>query len=107
MPVAATDIPKTAITTPFGLFEYLFTPQTFQRMMDYTTDSLEGVFAHMDNSRLGSLDRQTHLLHLEAFSNALATDGLAINLKTCVFAVPSFEIVGHTTSAAGLAPIGC
>jgi hypothetical protein len=35
------DIPKTAIITPFGLFEYLFTPfwlsnaaQTFQRMMD-------------------------------------------------------------------------
>jgi hypothetical protein len=44
------QIPKTAIITPFGLFEYLFTPlglsnaaQTFQRMMDHTTDGLEGV----------------------------------------------------------------
>jgi hypothetical protein len=26
IPVAAPDIPKTAIITPFGLFEYLFTP---------------------------------------------------------------------------------
>jgi hypothetical protein len=25
IPVAAADIPKTAIITPFGLFEYLFT----------------------------------------------------------------------------------
>jgi hypothetical protein len=46
VPAATEDIPKTAIETPFGLFEYLFTPfglsnaaQTFQRMMDRTTDS--------------------------------------------------------------------
>jgi cytoskeleton-associated protein 5 len=50
IPVATEDNPKTAIITPFGLFDYLFTPfglsnaaQTFQRMMDCTTDGLEGV----------------------------------------------------------------
>jgi hypothetical protein len=67
---------KTAIITPFGLFEYLFTPfglsNADQRMMDRTTDGLEGVFAYMDNSHVGSLDRQTHLCHLEAFFTALA-----------------------------------
>ncbi len=84
--VAAADIPKTPIIRPFVLFEYLFIPfglsnaaQTFQRMMDRTTDSLEGVFAYMDDSRVGSLDRQTHL-HLEAFFNTLATNDFAINL---------------------------
>jgi hypothetical protein len=71
IPVATEDIPKTAIITRFGLFEYLFTPfglsnaaQIFQRMMDRTTDGLEGVFAYMDDSPVGSLDRQTHLHHL-------------------------------------------
>ncbi len=53
---------------PFGLFEYLFmllglsnAAQTFQRMMDCTTDSLECVFAYIDDCGLSG-----HL-HLEAF----------------------------------------
>jgi hypothetical protein len=107
IPVATEDIPKTA----FGLFEYLFTPfglsnaaQTFQRMMDRTTDGLEGVFAYMDDSRVGSPDRQTHLHHLEAFFKALAANGFAINLEKCVFATPSLDILGHTISATGAAP---
>jgi hypothetical protein len=62
-----------------------------QRMMDRTTDGLEGVFAYMDGSCVGSSDRQTHLRHLEAFFTALATNGLAINLEKCVFAAPSLE----------------
>ncbi len=38
------------------------------------------------------------------FFNALATDGLAINLEKCVFAPPSLEILGHMISAMGAAP---
>jgi hypothetical protein len=111
IPVAASDIPKTVIITPFDLFEYLFTPfelsnaaQTFQRMMDCTTEGLEGVFAYMDDFRVGSPDSQTHLHHLEIFFNDLATNGLAMNLGKCVFAEPSLEILGHKNSAPGAAP---
>jgi hypothetical protein len=88
IPVATEDIPKTAIITSFGLFEYLFTTfmlssaaQTFQRMMDCVTDGLEGVFAYMDDSRVGSPDRQTHLRHLVAFFTALAANGLSTTWK--------------------------
>jgi hypothetical protein len=95
IPVVTEDIPKTAIITSFGLFEYLFIPfglsnvaQTLQRMMDRTKDCLEGVFAYMDDSQVGSPDRKTHLRHLGAFFTALATNGLAINLQKCVFAAP-------------------
>jgi hypothetical protein len=72
--------------------------------MDRTTDGLEGVFAYMDDSRVGSPDRQTHFRHLEAFFTALAPNGLAINLEKCVFATPSLEILGHRISATGSAP---
>jgi hypothetical protein len=96
IPVATKNIPKTALIMPFGLFEYLFTSfglskaaQTFQRMMDRATEGLEGVFAYMDDSRVGSPNRQTHLRYLEAFFTALAASGLAINLEKCVFANPS------------------
>ncbi len=75
IPVATEDIPKTTIIMPFGLFEYLFTSfglsnaaQTFQRMMDRTTDGLEGVFAYIDDSHVGSPDRQTHLHHCKIYS---------------------------------------
>jgi hypothetical protein len=111
IPVATQDIPETAIITLFGLFEYLFTPfglsnaaQTFQRMIDCTTDGLEGVLAYMDESRVDSPDRQTHLHHLEAFFKALAANGLAINFEKCVIATHSLEILGHTISATGAAP---
>jgi hypothetical protein len=97
---------------PFGLFEYLFTPiglsnaaQTFQRMMDRTVDGLEGVFAYIDDSRVGSPDRQTHFLHLEALFNSLAAKGLAINLQKCVFAVPTLEILGLMILKTGSAPM--
>ncbi len=72
--------------------------------MDHTTDGLEGVFAYMDDSRVGSPDRQKHLQHLEEFFKALAANGLAINLEKCVFATPSLEILGHTISVTGAAP---
>ncbi len=97
IPVVVEDIPKTAIIMSFDLFEYLFTPfglsnatQTFQCMMDHMVDNLEAVFAYTNDSRVGTPDRQTHLIHLEAFFSALAANGLAINLEKRVFAFSNF-----------------
>ena len=50
IPVAEEDVPKTAIATPFGLFEFVRMPfglknaaQSFQRLMDVATDKLQGI----------------------------------------------------------------
>ncbi len=75
--------------------------QMFQRM----PLTVLGVFSDMDNSRVCSPDRETHLHHLEAFFTALAVNGLAINLEKCVFATPSLEMLGHKISATGAAPM--
>jgi hypothetical protein len=100
-----------AIITPFGLFGYLFTlfglsnaAQTFQRMIERTCADLESTFPYMDDTRVGSTDRETHLHHLDTLFSALAINGLAINLEKCVFAVPTLEFLGHRISAAGSAP---
>jgi hypothetical protein len=103
IPVATEEIPKIVIITPFSLFEYLVTPfglskaaQTFQGMMDHTVDNLKLVFAYMDDSQVGPPDRQTHLIHLEAFFSTLVANGFAINLEKWVFALLTLKILRHT-----------
>ena len=61
IPVRAEHVPKTAIATPFGLFEFTRMPfglktaaQTFQRLMDSVTSRLEGVFVYLDNILVAS-----------------------------------------------------
>jgi len=54
--VAPEDIPKTAISTPFGLFEYVRMPiglrnsgQTFQRFMDSILRELHFCYVYLDD----------------------------------------------------------
>ncbi len=100
--VAATDIPKTGIIMPFSLFEYLFLP--FGLYRPFSAWWTAPLTVSKGCLHTWTTHRQTHLLHLEAFFNALATNGLAIKLEKCVFAVPSLEILGHTISVTGLTP---
>ena len=59
--VAREDIPKTAITTPFGLFEFpfiIFGPrnaaQTFQRFIDEVLRGLDFCYSYIDDIRIAS-----------------------------------------------------
>jgi hypothetical protein len=63
IPMRAADIPKTAIITPFGLWEFTRMPfglkiagQTFQRLMDKVGAGLDFVFIYLDDILVASKD---------------------------------------------------
>ena len=61
VPVAAKDIPKMAVITPFGLYEFLRMPfglrnagQSFQRFMDEVLKGLHCIFIYLDDILVAS-----------------------------------------------------
>ena len=91
IPVRAEDIPKTAIATPFGLFEFVRMPfglknaaQTFQCLMDSVTSELSGVFVYLDDVLVESSTKQQHERDLRQLFSALARFGLVLNVDKCV-----------------------
>ncbi|CAE1257231.1 Retrovirus-related Pol polyprotein from transposon opus [Acanthosepion pharaonis] len=79
IPVAAEDVPKTAVTTPFGLYEFLKMPfglrnaaQTFQRLIDEVLRGLPHVYAYIDDILVASTDADSHRQHLRSLPATLA-----------------------------------
>ena len=112
VPMAAGDIPKTAIITPFGMFEYLYMPfglcnaaQTFQRMMDVILQDLPHTFVYLDDCLVASRNHADHAVHLSQVMTRLQEAGLRVNFKKCVFAVSSLHFLGHSVSQAGMSPV--
>ena len=101
IPVHSSDIPKTAIATPFGLFEFVRMPfglknaaQTFQRLMDSVTSKLSGVFVYLDDVLVASPTPQQHEHDLRQLFAALARFGLVLNESKCVFGVKKTTVPG-------------
>jgi len=68
VPVNEENIPKTAVTTPFDLFEFLTMPfelrnatQTFQRFMNGILQGLEFCFCYVDDILVALHDELEHL----------------------------------------------
>nr|VZI44160.1 unnamed protein product [Spirometra erinaceieuropaei] len=106
IPVAHENIPKTAVTTPFGLFEFVRMPfglrnaaQTFQRFIEHVLRGLPFVYAYIDDR-----NEEEHKEHLALVLGRLDKFGVVINPK-CVLVVPSLEVLGHQADSEGLCPL--
>lgn len=115
--VAPADRPKTAITTPFGLFQYRKMPfglknsaQAFQRYMDAVLRSLSHLqsspfcVCYVDDLLIFSADRATHIQHLRQVFEVLERHKLHINLTKCSFAQSTIEFLGHQIDENGVRP---
>ena len=112
VPVAEKDIQKTAIVTPFGLWEYVRMPfglknaaQRFQRLMDKILDGLPWAFVYLDDVLVASKTRDEHMDHLRQLFQIFADNGLVVNRDKCELGVAQLNFLAHRVSSKGILPM--
>ena len=111
------DIPKSAIITPFGLFEFLRLPfglrnaaQTFQRIMNRIFSDLPFCFVYLDDILVFSnslADQHVHLHHMLTSSASTASPStwrsvslLPLRLSILVIQSPDLDMLLSTSTSA-------
>ncbi|GFV94129.1 retrovirus-related Pol polyprotein from transposon 17.6 [Trichonephila clavipes] len=112
IPIAECDISKTAVTTPWGLYEYTHlcfglvnAPQTFMRFMHEVLRGLPFCFVYLDDILCYSENAEEHRSHLRTIFQRLSSYGLKLNISKCVFGVTELIFLGHLITPDGIKPL--
>lgn len=110
--IAPEDVEKTAIITPFGLFEFnrmgfglKNSSQTYQRFMNTTVlQGLNFLFCYIDDVIIAS-SIEDHKSHLEQVFERFNKYGISINISKCCFGQKKLEFLGYEVSPEGIRPL--
>ncbi|GFX82007.1 retrovirus-related Pol polyprotein from transposon opus [Trichonephila clavipes] len=112
IPIAEEDKEKTAITTPFGLYEFNTmsfglrnAPSTFQRFITEVLYGLDFVFPYLDDVLVASSTEEEHSEHLKMVFERFQQYGLRINVSKSVMGAAQVEYLGFLITAEGSRPL--
>ena len=99
-------ISLTTITTPFGLFEYLYMPfglrnsaATFQRFIDHVLEGMNNVILpNVDDIIVFSKTPEEHTKHLNELFGRLRQFGVIINPTKSQFGISELQFLGHVVT---------
>ncbi|KAL5471331.1 hypothetical protein EMCRGX_G029435 [Ephydatia muelleri] len=110
--VAEEDQPKTAFTTPEGLFQFRVmpfglcnAPATFQRLMDRVLGGLKwsSCLVYLDDIIIVGTSFSEHLRNLAGVLQRLRQAGLKLKPSKCKWCQKSVTFLGHIVSEEGVA----
>ena len=111
IPLTKSAIPKTAVITPFGLYQFKRMPfglcnagQTFQRFMNSITRGLEGVYVNIDDILVASNNNHEHEKQLRKLFARLSENGLVVNPSKSVLGAKEVDFLGFHVNQDGVRP---
>ncbi|GFT72381.1 hypothetical protein TNCV_3609251 [Trichonephila clavipes] len=112
IPIAEEDKEKTAITTPFGLYEFSTmsfglrnAPSTFQRFITEVLYGLDFVFPYLDDVLVDSSTEEEHSEHLKMVFERFQQYGIRINVSKSVMGAAQVEYLGFLITTEGSRPL--
>jgi hypothetical protein len=110
--IGASDIPKTAFSTRYGLYEYLVmsfgltnAPAYFMYLIDsvFMPELDKFVVVFIDDILVYSKNEAEHTMHLHIVLQRLRDHRLYAKLSKCDFWLKKIKFLGHTISQEGIA----